>query len=94
MKSNNNWALVLSGGGAKGLAHIGVLKGLEKAGFPKPSLLVGTSMGAIVGGLFACGVTPAEMSRFAIREFNIDDYLDSSVFKFTPEKKPTKILFG
>ena len=80
-KSKYLWALVLSGGGAKGLAHIGVLKALEDAGFPRPSLVAGTSMGAIVGGLYACGVSLEEMSHFAIEEFNISDYLDSFVFK-------------
>jgi NTE family protein len=77
----NDWALVLSGGGAMGLAHIGVLRGLEDAGFPRPSLVVGTSMGAIVGGLYAIGMSPEEMERFVIDEFNIADYLDSFVFK-------------
>ena len=83
MKKNRkiSWALVLSGGGAKGLAHIGVLKAMEEAGFPRPSLVAGTSMGAIIGGLFACGMDPDEMARFAIREFDIGDYLDSPVFK-------------
>ena len=47
-------ALVLSGGGAKGVAHIGVLKVLEKAGIPI-DIITGTSMGSIVGGLYACG---------------------------------------
>ncbi len=46
--------LVLSGGGAKGFAHIGVLKVLEEAGV-KISYIGGTSMGAIVGGLYAAG---------------------------------------
>lgn len=46
--------LVLSGGGAKGISHIGVLKVLEKAGIPV-DYIVGTSMGAIVGGLHAIG---------------------------------------
>ena len=75
------WALVLSGGGAKGLAHIGVLKAFEAAGFPRPSLVAGTSMGAIIGGLYACGMKPGEMERFVIKEFNITDYLESFVFK-------------
>ena len=44
--------VVLSGGGAKGVAHIGVLKVLEKAGIPV-DVIVGTSMGSIVGGLYA-----------------------------------------
>ena len=47
-------ALVLSGGAAKGYAHIGVLKVLEKNNI-KPDLIVGTSMGALVGGMYASG---------------------------------------
>ena len=47
-------AVVLSGGGAKGVAHIGVLKVLEKAGIPI-DIVTGTSMGSIVGGLYAIG---------------------------------------
>ena len=49
-------ALVLSGGGAKGLAHIGVIEMLDSAGV-RPDLVVGTSMGAIVGALYASGLT-------------------------------------
>jgi len=64
-----------------GLAHIGLLKALEEAGFPRPSLVAGTSMGAIVGGLYAIGMSPEEMERFILDEFNITDYLDSFVFK-------------
>ena len=47
-------AVVLSGGGAKGMAHIGVLKVLEKAGIPV-DIVTGTSMGSIIGGLYAIG---------------------------------------
>ncbi len=54
--------LVLSGGGARGLAHIGVLKELEAARIPV-DVVVGTSMGSIVGGLYASGMSPAEMER-------------------------------
>ena len=50
--------LVLSGGGAKGVAHIGVLKVLEEVGIPI-DYIAGTSMGAIVGGLYAIGYSPA-----------------------------------
>ncbi len=50
-------ALVLSGGGAKGLSHIGVLKALEEYNIPI-DYIVGTSMGAIVGGLYASGYSP------------------------------------
>ncbi|HSG67569.1 MAG TPA: patatin-like phospholipase family protein [Bacteroidales bacterium] len=50
-------ALVLSGGGAKGLAHVGVLKALEEHNIPV-DYIIGTSMGAIVGGLYAAGYSP------------------------------------
>jgi NTE family protein len=46
--------LVLSGGGAKGFAHIGVLKAIDKAGL-QIDYIGGTSMGAIIGGLYAAG---------------------------------------
>ena len=52
--------LVLSGGGARGTAHIGVLKVLEEERIPI-DFIVGTSMGAIVGGLYASGMTPQEI---------------------------------
>jgi NTE family protein len=75
------WALVLAGGGAKGLAHIGVLKGLAELGVPEPALVAGTSMGAIVGGLYACGMGPAEIARFALEEFDIGRYMESFAFR-------------
>ncbi len=52
--------LVLSGGGAKGIAHIGVIQALEDNNIPI-DYIAGTSMGAIVGGLYAAGYTPDEM---------------------------------
>ncbi|MBN2669454.1 MAG: patatin-like phospholipase family protein [Bacteroidales bacterium] len=52
--------LVLSGGGAKGIAHIGVLKELEKKGI-RPDYIAGTSMGALVGGLYAVGYSADEI---------------------------------
>ena len=57
--------LVLSGGGAKGLAHIGILKSLEKAGIT-PDYITGTSMGAIIGGLYAMGYTADEIKSIAL----------------------------
>ena len=54
--------LVLSGGGARGAAHVGVLKVLEELRIPI-SAVVGTSMGALVGGTYAAGMSPAEMER-------------------------------
>ena len=52
--------LVLGGGGAKGAAEVGVLKVLEEAGV-KPDYIVGTSIGSIVGGLYAAGYTATEL---------------------------------
>lgn len=52
--------LVLGGGGARGAAHIGVLRELERLRIPIDAI-AGTSMGAVVGGLYASGMTPAEL---------------------------------
>jgi NTE family protein len=68
--------LVLTGGGAKGFAHIGVLKVLEKAGV-KIDYIGGTSMGAVVGGLYATGYSAAQIdSIFHDTNFNelLKDY--------------------
>jgi NTE family protein len=54
--------LVLGGGGARGAAHIGVLKELERMRVPIHAI-AGTSMGAIVGGLYASGMTPDELEE-------------------------------
>jgi NTE family protein len=54
--------LVLGGGGARGAAHIGVLKELERLRVPV-DVITGTSMGAIVGGLYASGMTAAELEE-------------------------------
>jgi NTE family protein len=54
--------LVLSGGGARGLAHVGVLKVLERERIPV-DVIAGTSMGAIVGGLYASGLSALEVER-------------------------------
>jgi NTE family protein len=59
-------AVALSGGGAKGLAHIGVLRALEEQGIT-PAVVTGTSMGALVGGLYAIGYSPAELDSIVRR---------------------------
>ena len=58
--------LALSGGGARGLAHIGVLKVLEREGVPI-SHLAGTSMGGIVGAIYAAGLSPEAIEAEALR---------------------------
>jgi NTE family protein len=69
--------LVLSGGGAKGLAHIGVLKVLEEQGV-KISYVTGTSMGAIIGGLYAAGYNAQQLdSIFSVVDSKalVQDYV-------------------
>ncbi len=76
--------LVLSGGGAKGLAHIGALKVIEEAGI-KIDYIGGTSMGAIVGALYAAGYTATELdSIFRTTDFTnlIEDNLPRSAKTF------------
>src|SRR6185295_15103425 len=57
-------ALVLSGGGAKGLAHIGVIRALDSMGI-RPDLVVGTSMGAIIGAMYASGYTGKQIDSLS-----------------------------
>lgn len=60
-------AVVLSGGGAKGVAHIGVLKVIERAGIPV-DIVTGTSMGSIIGGLYSCGWTADRLDSMVRRQ--------------------------
>ncbi len=65
--------LVLSGGGAKGLAHIGVLKVLEEIDLPI-DYITGTSMGSVVGGLYSCGYS-AKKIEYITRRINWNEIL-------------------
>ena len=67
--------LVLSGGGAKGAAHIGVIKALEENNVPI-DYVAGTSIGAIIGSLYAMGYTPDEML-----ELILSDRPDAGIFQ-------------
>lgn len=69
--------LVLSGGGARGLAHIGVLKMLEEAGIV-PDFITGTSMGSIVGGLYAMGYSTGELEEI-VKSIDWADVLTNQV---------------
>lgn len=74
-------ALVLGGGAAKGYAHLGVLKVLEKNEII-PDLIVGTSMGALVGGMYASGKPIAELEELASKFNSIGSFsLSSALFK-------------
>ena len=79
-------AIVLSGGGAKGVAHIGVMKVIERAGIPV-DMVTGTSMGSIVGGLYCCGWN-AQLLDSIVRkqDWNFllsdrDNYYSQNLFK-------------
>ncbi|RMF60167.1 MAG: hypothetical protein D6748_04700 [Calditrichaeota bacterium] len=78
-------ALVLSGGGARGLAHIGVLKAFEEKGVPF-DLIVGTSIGSVVGGFYAAGFSADEIHRI------ISEIDWSSIF--TDETHRTQMFFS
>src|SRR5512134_4134209 len=58
-------ALALGGGGARGFAHIGVIKALEEAGIV-PDIVTGASSGAVVGALYAAGKRGAELEEIAL----------------------------
>ena len=62
-------SIALSGGGARGIAHVGVLKALEENGI-YPQIISGTSAGSIVGALYASGQTPEQMIEF-VREASV-----------------------
>ncbi len=77
VKDRPKIGLVLSGGGAKGFAHIGVLKVIEEAGI-KIDYIGGTSMGAVVGGLYAAGYNAVQLdSIFKATDFDelLNDYI-------------------
>lgn len=69
-----SFGIVLSGGGAKGAAHIGVLKALEENNLI-PSSVAGTSIGAIVGGLYSIGFSPKDLEK-------ISKYFSKNYFMF------------
>ena len=69
--------VVLGGGGAKGAAHIGVLKYLEELGIPV-DYVAGTSMGSIIGGLYAMGYSPDELAQL-IAEMDWSQYVGNSM---------------
>ena len=66
--------LVLGGGGARGLAHIGVLEWLEEHRIPV-DYIAGTSMGGLVGGLYAMGMKPAELRDLVVNKIDWDETL-------------------
>jgi len=88
--------LVLGGGGARGFAHIGVIKVLEELGIPV-DYVVGTSMGSIVGGLYASGYSAAEMEEIITRidwENVFSDTPTRNSWSSRAKQEGSKYLFG
>lgn len=77
-------AVVLSGGGAKGFAHIGVLKVLEEAGIPI-DIIVGTSMGGIIGGLYSIGYSATDLQQMSLLQ-NWNELLSDNVSRMDMDR--------
>ena len=88
--------VVLSGGGAKGMAHIGVLKVLEQAGIPV-DVITGTSMGSIIGGLYAIGYNANSLDSVVRKQdwgYVITDKEDLSNQSLNDRSKQYKYVFS
>lgn len=88
--------LVLSGGGAKGIAHIGVIQALEDNDIPI-DYITGTSMGAIVGGLYAIGYTPEQMIELLLsRDFSYwsTGRIDENLVYYFAKSDPTPSMIS
>lgn len=89
-------ALVLSGGGAKGAAHVGVIEHIESLGIPV-DMVLGTSMGGLIGGLYALGYTVEEMDSL-VRNMDwnwaLSDRLSRDYVSYTDVKYKEKYLLS
>src|SRR6478752_5714155 len=94
-KPRRKIGLVLSGGGAKGFAHIGVLKVLDEAGV-KIDYIGGTSMGAVVGGLYASGYNARQIdSIFKSTDFDalVNDFIPRASKNFYEKRNEELYAF-
>jgi len=73
--------LVLSGGGARGIAHIGVLQAMDEAGI-KPDLVIGTSFGALIGALYSAGYT-GEMLEEILSKTDFTEFVSNEAPRYT-----------
>jgi len=78
------------GGGSRGLAHIGILNVLQKNGLT-PDIIVGTSMGAVIGGLFASGISPTKLKEIA-NDFNLNNFIERPNLPILSKKSHIRIL--
>ena len=85
-------AVVLSGGGAKGAAHVGVLRRLEEKGIPV-DMVLGTSMGGLVGGLYSLGYSPQfldSLLRSCDWDLLLSDNIDDSYISYATKMRKEK----
>ncbi len=85
-RDHHPWTLVLGGGGARGMAHVGVLRVLEEAGLV-PSYIVGTSIGSVIGGMYAQRPDTNEVYRRLTAFLEGDFYRDVGLSMFYETKK-------
>lgn len=88
--------LVLSGGGSKGIAHVGVIKALEENNIPI-DYITGTSMGAIIGGLYASGYTPEEMMELLLSKpfsYWSTGQIDPSLVYYFATETPSPVMLS
>lgn len=82
-------ALVLSGGGSRGVAHIAVLEMIEEAGIPV-DMILGTSMGALIGGLYAAGYSPSDIRQLLSEQDILSLFVASPVPRAAPQVEPLR----
>ena len=95
-KTRPTVALVLSGGGAKGTAHVSVIKYIEELGIPV-DLVVGTSMGGLIGGLYSLGYSVEEMDSLVRNmdwDWALSDKLSRDYITYTDMKYKEKYLLS
>ncbi len=90
--TQKNIGLALSGGGARGIAHLGVLQALTEAGI-RPTVVAGTSAGSIVGALFSAGKAPNEVLNFLIKTNYLSIFRLARSFKGVLNMRKTDKIF-
>jgi len=84
--------LALGGGGARGLAHIGILRGLENSGF-KPNLIAGTSVGAIIGSMYAATMDSNWVENRIKNFIQSDEFKSIGLNKLNKKSKTDESIF-
>ena len=92
-KNSPRIGVVFGGGGAKGAAEVGVIKALEEIGI-KPDYVVGTSMGAVIGSLYAAGYTAGEIEQMLLNEEWMWIYSKSKILQFSDERSILGLVKG